>query len=134
MLEVTHGPELRHDLREQVLPPLEWQAAEVEVFVRQEIESVERRRQLDGHALDVDRRMQRAALLQQREPRPPLLVADDDLAVDDELLRRKGLDRARDLREDPGVVVPLPRQEPDVVARLARDQPIAVELELEEPP
>ena len=74
-----------------------------------------------------------AAPLQPREARLPLRVHHDDLAVDDALVERQRLHRARDLGEDVGVVVAVAREEQRRRRRACRDQAIAVELELEQP-
>ena len=72
-------------------------------------------------------------MLQPCETRLALRVEDDDLAVDDAALERKRVDRARDLGKDRGVVVAVAGEEERFVVGLAGDEPVAIELELEQP-
>jgi hypothetical protein len=54
VLEHTHGAELGHRLREQLLPRRQWERTEIEIVDRQQVERVERCRQLDRRPPHVD--------------------------------------------------------------------------------
>ena len=63
----------------------------------------------------------------------PSRVETHHFAVEDEVVERKRLDRARDLGKDVRVVVAVAREQACLAVLLAGEQPITVELELEDP-
>ena len=133
VVEDADRSELRHRLTQKFLPPNQRQRSQVEAVEREQIKRIIRRRQLDGGALDVDRRLQSPALLQPREARLPCGVEAHDLAVKDAVLERQRLDCTSNFRKHARVVIAVAREQLRLAVRLAGNEPIPVELELEQP-
>ena len=109
--------------------------AQIEPLQRQQIESIERGRQLHGGAQDIVPLRETAALLQSLETRPPLVVVNHHLPVQDEIVVRERLDGVRDFGKDGGEVVSVTGQEHGL-ARAAfpsTEKAVPVVLQLEEP-
>ncbi len=102
VLGVAQRPDRRQQRTQRVLALDERQRAQVEIFEGEQIERVERARQLERRALGVRAPRETAALLEQREAWDAARVVDDHLAVDDEPLdtatRRRSPRRPETLR------------------------------------
>ena len=108
VVERANNAELREGVEQQRLALYKGQWAKVVCLIAYEIERIERGRQLHRGMPDLDSRRQTSTPLQQREARPALRVEHHHLAINDEVVEWKCLQRAGHLRKDSGVVVAIP--------------------------
>ncbi len=87
VLRIAQRPDRRQQRAQRLLALGERQRAQVETVEGEQIERVERARQLERRTLGVRAAREAAALLEQREARDAARVVDDHLAVDDEARR-----------------------------------------------
>src|SRR5687767_2262782 len=107
VIEYSQRSELRDDSRQELLSLEEREPAEIEILESQDIERIERRRQLNRRVTYIYSSGQPSAPLKVREAGKTFFVANDHLAVDDTLVDRQCFHCARDLRKNGRVVVPV---------------------------
>ena len=107
--------------------------AQVEALEAEQVEDVERRRQLERRALDVGGAALLRPPLQALEARAALLVEHDDLAVEHEVAEGQRRERPGDLGVDRRGVAALAVDEAGGAALALGEHPEAVVLQLEEP-
>ncbi len=134
MLRVPQGSRLRQHLPQERLALHEREGPQVEPLDRHQVEEIERAGRLDGGMPDLRGASDARAVLQALKARPPLLVQDHQLPVHEQARVRQCGDRANQLGEGRGVIVPVARDQPRRPVFLHYPHAIAVELYLKDPP
>src|SRR5690242_15301808 len=135
-LDVIQGlqrSKLRHHIHHELFSFNQRQRSQVEIPERKQVEHVEHRGQLNGCMTDVQRRRQSTPTLQHREAGQSPGIIHDDFAVENAFINGQRLHCARNLRKHRRVIVAVTCEKQSFTLSLCRNQPIAIELELEDP-
>src|SRR5262245_55625864 len=134
MVGVPQGSGTGNDLLEQLFPRDERERTGVVAFDAEQIEEIQRGRQINRGALDFDGLVQRAALLQPLKAGASSLVEYNYFPVHDQRVKGERRDGTGNLGEYRRVIVAVPGDQAGLSAFPGCNQPVPVQLELKNPP